>query len=514
MPRKDMRPKVTRYLATGWRLAALAILCGVVMALGQAPLSLPYGLLLALPGLGWLFVNQQSHKGAFLTGWWAGSGYFAASTFWIVEPFFIEPEIYGWMAPFALVFMAAGLALFWGGAFLLAAMAQGRPLLRLIALAVAWTGFEFARAHILTGFPWGLLAYVWSETPLFQLLAFIGPHGLGLLTLLIGFLPLVASRNPWVGAGSAIALVAALWFGGQQRLPDAPNMGKTTVRLLQPNAPQHLKWRGDMVDVFFKRMLEMTRAPAPRHPDVVIWPETSIPYALGSDTRALRIISDAAGPQTQVVAGIQRYQDNRVYNSMVYLDQAGGILAVYDKHHLVPFGEYIPLGHLLSRFGIRGLADNEGNGFASGIGVRIIQATGLPDFLPLICYEAIFPGLAQLDKARPNWILHITNDAWFGNYSGPFQHLVQVRARAVEQGLPVARSANTGVSAMIDPYGRILAQLPLNEAGFLDAQLPAPLPPTLYSRWGELPWLLIALFLAAIVGLECRKTAGIPTDSI
>jgi len=514
MHRKNMRPKVIRYLTTNWRLAGLAILCGLVMAMGQAPLSFPFGFLLALPGLGWLFLNHQSRKGAFLTGWWAGCGYFAASVFWIVEPFFVEPEIYGWMAPFALIFMAAGLALFWGWGFLLASYAQAKPVFRLIALAVAWTGFEFARAHILTGFPWGLLAYVWSETPIFQLLAFIGPHGLGLITLLIGFLPLVASRNFWISGSYSIILIAALWFGGQARIPDTPEMGKTTVRLLQPNAPQHLKWRGDMVKVYFTRLLEMTRAPAPRRPDVVIWPETSIAYPLEEESLALQLVSQAAGPDTQVIAGIQRRQDNHVYNSMVYLDQTGGILAVYDKHHLVPFGEYVPLGSLLSRFGISEMVETNGFGFAAGSGIRIINASGIPDFLPLICYEAIFPGLSQLGNARPKWIVHITNDAWFGNFSGPYQHLVQVRARAIEQGLPVARSANTGVSTMIDPYGQILAQLPLNEAGFLDAQLPKALSATLYVKWGEIIWILIAFFLTIIVSLECRKSLLNDADTI
>lgn len=514
MPIKDMHPKVIRYLTTGWRLAGGAILCGLVMALGQAPLSFPFGMLLALPTLGWLFLNHQSRKGAFLTGWWAGCGYFAASTFWIVEPFFVQPEIFGWMAPFALTFMAAGLALFWGGGFLFASFAQVKPIYRLAALAVAWTAFEFARAHILTGFPWGLLAYTWSETPVFQLLAYIGPHGLGLLTLLIGFLPLVIRKNFWFSGSYSIVLIAALWLAGQARIPDTPETSETTIRLLQPNAPQHLKWRGDMVDVFFKRMLKMTAAPAAHRPDLVVWPETSIPYPLDGESLALQLVSQAAGPTTQVMAGIQRHQDNRVYNSMVYLDQAGGILAVYDKHHLVPFGEYIPLGWLLTRFGIRGLADSDGNGFAAGTGTRVIKASGLPDFLPLICYEAIFPGLSQLDDERPKWLLHITNDAWFGNFSGPFQHLVQVRARAIEQGLPVARSANTGISAMIDPYGQMVKQLPLNTAGFLDAKLPLPLPATLYSKWGEVTWILIALLIGAIVSLECRKTSRNDPDTI
>lgn len=509
MPPKDMRPYVIRYLTTHWRLAALAGLCGLVMAIGQAPLSLPYGLLLALPALGWLFLQNQGRKGAFLTGWFAGSSYFAASIFWIMEPFYIEADVFGWMAPFALFFMSIGLALFWGAGFWLAAFARGKPVLRLAALAAAWTLGEFLRAHILTGFPWGLLAYVWSETPVFQLLAFVGPHGVGLLTLILGFLPLVISRDIWFGGSYTVVLVALLWLGGVWRMPETQPLTDIKVRLIQPNAPQHLKWRTDMVPVFFKRALKLSRAPAQnRRPDVVIWPETAIPFTLGSDTTELQAIATASGPTTQVIAGIRRRQDRQIYNSLLYLDGTGGILAVYDKHHLVPFGEYMPLGNLLARFGIRGMADTDGGGFSAGTGTRILRGAGLPDFLPLICYEAIFPGLSQLGSDRPKWLLHITNDAWYGDFAGPQQHLAQARARAIEQGLPLARAANTGVSAMIDPFGRILARIPLNEAGFLDVRLPEPLDRTVYSYLGEWPWLLISLIIGAIVSLECRRSKG------
>jgi len=508
MPTKDTRQQVIRYLTTRWRLSALSALCGLVVALGQAPLSMPYGLLAALPALGWLFLHNQGHKNSFLTGWYAGSAYFVASVYWIMEPFYIEADVFGWMAPFALFFMAIGLALFWGLGFWLASFAKGRDIMRLAALAAAWTFAEFLRAHILTGFPWGLLAYSWSETPVFQMLAYIGPHGLGLLTLAIGFVPLVASRKIWIGSSYSVLLIATLFFTGQWRISEPQPLTDTMLRLVQPNAPQRLKWQRDMIPVFFDRMLEFTRAPSQdRRPDAVIWPETAIPFMLGDNARALQAIADAAGPETQVLAGIRRWEDNRLFNSMLYMDAAGSILAVYDKHHLVPFGEYMPFGDLLSRFGIRGMADTDGGGFSAGVGTRILRGDGLPDFLPLICYEAIFPGLSQLGNARPKWILHITNDAWFGNLAGPQQHLVQTRARAIEQGLPLARIANTGVSALIDPYGQILDQIPLNQSGFLDVFLPIPLPPTVYVRFGEGPWLLIAALIAVIVGLECRKIA-------
>ncbi|MCP5085467.1 MAG: apolipoprotein N-acyltransferase [Rhodobacteraceae bacterium] len=505
-----MDARLVGLLTTGWQLAVLAFVSGALSALGQAPVSLPFFFLLTLPALGWLFLNSQSGRLRFLTGWWAGAGYFAASLFWIVEPFWVEPEVFGWMAPIALLFTAGGLALFWGSGFFLAGFVNGRPAFRLIALAISWTSFEFIRSHVFTGFPWGLIAYSWSETPVFQILAFIGPHGLGLLTLLLGFLPLIASRSLLIGASYSVVLTAVLWTGASQRIPDIVvyPAEPTVMRLLQPNAPQHLKWQPDMVPVFFNRLLDQTKSPASHPIDVVVWPETSVPFLLGDNTVALQTIADAAGPKTQVLAGIRRREDARIYNSLVHLDEAGGILSVYDKHHLVPFGEYIPFAGVLSRFGLRGLAAEDGGGFSAGRGVRIITSESLPAFIPLICYEAIFPGLVQTSDGRPGWLLHITNDAWFGAAAGPFQHLIQVRARAIEQGLPVARSANTGVSAMVDPFGNVVERIALNQSGFLDVELPAALPPTLYSRWGEMLWLLAAGLMVCALILGCRRGAG------
>ena len=510
MTSRTSRPAVVRHFSTGWRLWTLSLLSGLLAALGQAPFSLPYLLLFALPLIGWLFLNQATAKRAFLTGWLAGCGYFALSMFWIVEPFFVEPEVFGWMAPFALVFLAAGLALFWGLSFSLAYLARGRIFFRLLALALMWTALEFVRSHIFTGFPWGLIGYVWSDTPMFQYLAFIGPHGLGLMTLMLGFLPLMASRNILIGGAYTILATGMLSLAAWYRLPETVPLTDTTVRLIQPNAPQHLKWRADKVSMFFNRALKLTHTDTGSRTDVVIWPETSIPFLLGNDTAALEAISDAAGPETQLLAGIRRRQDGRIYNSMLYLDGAGGILAVYDKHHLVPFGEYIPFAGVLSKFGLQGLAAEDGAGFQPGEGKRILGNDVLGTFLPLICYEAIFPGLVQIGSQRPDWLLHITNDAWFGNYSGPFQHLVQIRARAIEQGLPVARSANTGVSAVIDPYGRIVDQIPLNTAGYLDVALPKAAPKTAYAIASEFPWLVFLAFGLISVVRESRKTARKP----
>ena len=478
-----------------WLGRVLTVVAGLLLALGHAPFSIPIGVVLGLPVLAGLLLRQQTAWGGFRLGWLAGTAYFAGSMFWIVEPFFVDPEVYGWMAPFAIFLLSIGLALFWAVGFGVAARAQGAA--RLILLIIALTLSEFARAFVFTGFPWGLLAYVWSETPVFYLLAWVGPHGLGLITVALGVLPM-ALRWRWVRGVVMVTGVAALWLTGQYVAPksDAP-LTDVTVRIVQPNAPQHLKWHPDHMARFFQRGLALSRGDGAKV-DAVVWPETSVPFRWGSNEQGLALLRTGVG-DAQFIGGIQRLENGQMYNSMVHMDASGTDVALYDKSHLVPFGEYIPFANLAAQFGIFGFADVNQMGFAAGTGPRVITAAGLPAYLPMICYEAIFPGLAQVKGQRPDWLLHLTNDAWYGEFSGPYQHLVQARARAIEQGLPVARAANTGVSGMIDPYGRVIASIPLNTDGFLDAQLPAPLPPTFYSRWGELPWWYAALFLIGIV---------------
>jgi apolipoprotein N-acyltransferase len=261
-----------------------------------------------------------------------------------------------------------------------------------------------------------------------------------------------------------------------------------------------------MVDVFYGRMMGYTRAQTPERPDVVIWPETSIPYLYRDSLPILQEIATSSGPQTSVIAGIVRSVGDKPRNTMLFMDPAGGPNALYDKQHLVPFGEYMPFAALIERIGLSDLTGLAGR-FVSGQGSRVIHGKNLPDFLALICYEAIFPQYARNIDNRPEWIVHITNDAWFGEFSGPYQHLAQAQMRAIEQGLPVVRSANTGVSALIDPHGRIANELKLGTAGYFDAYLPAPLRPTLYARSGEWIWQILAVLLLIMTISFTQRTA-------
>ncbi|MBO9444254.1 apolipoprotein N-acyltransferase [Ruegeria sp. R14_0] len=484
--------------ARGWpiwlRLLSAAAL-GAVAAFGLAPFGFWPASVAALILLSPLFLTTETRGRAAWLGWAFATGYFAHALSWIVEPFFVDVQRHGWMAPFALTFMAGGLALFWAVAFWIARRPNGRPVTQAVFLAISISLLEFARGYVLTGFPWAGIAQLWVDTPVAQLLSLFGPYGLGAVTLL-ATLPLGAALSERSGFVLPLALTVGATAVSLAYAASRPVVTDTdhVVRLVQPNAPQHQKWDPDYAPLFFARQLEFTAA-TPR-PDLIVWPETSVPAWLGSAQPYLDAVAEAA-QGTPVFLGIQRGDGPRIYNSMIYLDETGQMQQLYDKHHLAPFGEYVPFGDVMAQFGIYGMAATTGNGFSAGPGAALLDAGKLGMALPLICYEAVFTQDVLSAPGRADFLLQITNDAWFGTRSGPYQHLAQAQMRAIEQGLPMMRSANTGVSAMIDPLGRITDALPLGQAGFVDANLPAPLALTVYARIGDFPVfvLLVAMFL-------------------
>lgn len=490
-------------------------LAGLVTASGQAPLALwPVALL----GFALLFhdhLTAPSPRRAARMGWLFGTGYFAGALFWIVEPFLVDLARDGWMAPFALVFMAGGLALFWGGALWLAKALAPRGLAAVLVLCGALTLAEALRGWIFTGFPWAEIGHALIGAPQLALASYIGAHGLTLLLLLPAALLGLALARPSAGRAVLPGSVAALLLAAPlalalmlppRALPAAPEA--PLLRLVQPNAAQRLKWAPEFVPIFFRRLLDYTAAERPdgRRPDLVIWPETSVPYLLNEGKSLTDILARAAAGSPLVV-GIQRREAGSYYNSLALLDAEGSLAQTYDKHHLVPFGEYVPLGDQLAKLGISALASQQGYGYRPGPGARLLDLPGIGMALPLICYEAIFPRDIRAAPARPELLLQITNDAWFGQLAGPYQHLAQARLRAVESGLPMVRVANTGVSALISADGTLLDSLPLGKAGYLDVALPPPSAPTPYSRFGDIPALLGALLLlfAALPRLVQRR---------
>ncbi|NNE54352.1 MAG: apolipoprotein N-acyltransferase [Sulfitobacter sp.] len=482
-----------------------AALLGAVAAFGQAPYDLPLLVILSLVLLLLMYDPDVSPFHAAVFGWAFGTGYFLHALHWILSPFMVDADRHGWMAPFALIFLAAGLALFWGLAFWAA---------RILTPGARWPlvltlpAVELLRAYIFTGFPWAMPAQSLVDVLPGQALAWVGPYALNLLMVLVALLG-AAALNRQNGLTTRIlsgTLAIGAGYATFLPVPETPAaLTNHTVRLVQPNAPQRDKWNPDKIPLFFDRQIGYTAAtPESAPPDLVLWSETAIPWLLEYADQALIEIA-AAGGEATVALGVQRRAEDNFYNSMIVLDRDGQVDQLYDKHHLVPFGEYIPFNDLIARIGLRGLAVQLGGGYAAGQGTRLLDFGALGQALPLICYEAVFPQDTRHPTERPDFLIQITNDAWFGTWAGPRQHLAQARMRAIEQGLPLARAANTGISAMIDPQGRILASLPLNSAGFVDAPLPAPAVPTLYSRMGDVPLVLLLLFGLATSAIAGRR---------
>jgi apolipoprotein N-acyltransferase len=516
----------------GWKRAALSFTLGAASVLGFAPFHAWPLLFLTFPCLVWLLdgvaAAEAETRGARLrraawTGWWFGFGFFIAGLYWIGIAFLVEAEKFAWLIPFAVTALPAGLALFYAAASALAVLAWRPGPTRVIVLAAAFFAAEWLRGHILTGFPWNLWGYALAGSEaLTQTAALFGIYGLTLFALVIFASPAAfcdpgnsSAKRPWLLPAICLLLLGAGWIWGALRLANAPDSvyAEIRLRIVQGNIPQADKWKAEKREPNFQRMLDLSAqpsarpgAPAATH---LIWPETSVPFLFMLNDgiyvpKARESLARLLPEGVSMILGAERvdatprgdgqYTIDRVYNSLFVLDAESQVRAIYDKMHLVPFGEYVPFETLLTKFGIKQLT-HLNSGFASGGSRYSMQAGSAPAFSPLICYEAIFPGRAAGDEERPGWLLNITNDAWFGTSTGPYQHLHQARLRAVEEGLPLVRAANTGISAIIDAYGKITASLALNTAGVLDEPLPVALRQTPFSTYRGFSLIVVALMI-------------------
>nr|WP_305123490.1 apolipoprotein N-acyltransferase [Roseomonas sp. GC11] len=487
---------------TGRRALLAAFALGVLSALALPPLYLVPVLLLAIPGLLALLDGAGSARRAAWLGFAWGWGHHVAGLYWISHALLTDPWRWGWLIPVAVPGLALPLAAYLALTTLLAWKARpGWP--RWLALAGGWTLLEWLRGLLLTGFPWNATGSVWAFGALpLQPAAWIGLHGLTLLTLLLAGLPALGRRAVALG-GVALAALAGLSAARLHATPE-PEAPPVDVLLVQGNIQQEAKWREDQRWPIFRHYLALTRAGAaaaarPGRTLAVIWPETASPFLLPQDEAARDYVARALPPGAVLLGGSIRAAWtaqgtlDSLYNSLSAVDSQGRLLATYDKAHLVPFGEYMPLRGLIPIRIVQGGMD-----FSSGPGPVTLAPAGLPPFSPLICYEVIFPG-AVTAAERPAWLLNITNDAWFGYSAGPYQHLAAARLRAVEEGLPIARVAQTGVSAVFDAKGREVARLGLGLEGSQSAPLPGPLPPTPFARvgnWGAVALSGIALLVA------------------
>jgi apolipoprotein N-acyltransferase len=517
----------------GWRRSVAALVAGAVSALAMAPFFLWPVLWITLPALVWLIDGAvEGHSkdapvrrlaAAAETGWWWGFGYFLAGLYWIGEAFLVEAEVFAALMPFAVVVLPAGMALFYGAAAGLAASLWKSGSWRVVALALALSATEWLRGHTLTGFPWNVLGYALTyPLELMQSAAVLGIYGLTLVAVLVFGLPAIlwsesASRRSGRLAALAVAvlpLLASATFGYARLKAATPDVvAGVKIRIVQASVPQREKWRPENWGRFLRDHLDLSaQGPAGKADNLasithVIWPEAAMPFPPLEYPEALSAIGDLLPEGTVLIAGairIERTPANpparpRFFNSLLVFGKGGLLLSLYDKILLVPFGEYLPLRPVLAALGLREIASREG--YSAGPTPRpLLAIPGLPAVVPLICYEAVFPGAVVQGPDRPALIVNVTNDGWFGNTTGPRQHLHQARVRAVEEGLPLVRAANNGVSAAFDAYGRILGQLDLNARGVLDVPLAASLQPPVYARFGEAIFAVIWLVGAVVLG--------------
>ena len=506
-----------RALTGRWSRIVLALLAGIAAAVAHPPFGFLPGLL-GYPLLMLLAERSARARGGFWMGWLAGFAYFFIGCWWVAEAFLVN-EAQAWMAPFAASLLPMGLGLFFGAACALYRAFAPRSVARVLLFAVLFGLLEWTRGNVLTGFPWNPAGASWQAgSALSQLASVVGVYGLGLVTVAavssLGLLVATGPRRARLGTAGLGLLVLALGFGwGTARLAQAERPETDTlVRIVQADIAQESKWTPEAYQGIVDKYVALTAQAGAARPDIIIWPEGALPatanQVFGSSDAVA--IAQALHPGQLLMMGISRAEpDPRApdgasyYNSLLAVRDLGpglAVEAIYDKHRLVPFGEYLPLGSLMTRLGIRSLVHVPAD-FTAGPVPAPMLLEGLPGVQPLICYEGLYPGFTPASgAARPQWIVNVSNDAWFGKTSGPLQHLNLASYRAIETGLPIARATPTGASALIDPWGRVRPdqRLDSGQAGVIDARLPAPAAQTLFGRWGDAAFWVLAVVMTGL----------------
>jgi apolipoprotein N-acyltransferase len=526
----------------GWRRRLAAFFAGVASVLALAPFFAWPILWITLPALVWLLDGaiargsrdpgarwfRRPEAAAAEVGWWFGFGYFLAGLFWIGEAFLVEAEVFAVLMPFAVLAMPAGLALFYAAATALASPFWRPGATRVLALALALSAMEWLRGHAFSGFPWNVLGYALTyPVSLMQSAAVFGIYGLTLIAVLVFALPPVlwaeaserSSRRFALGVALLPLLVAIVAGHVRLALATPATVPGVKIRIVQPSVPQREKWRPENQQRIFFDHLDLSRRDPSGQLDHlagithVVWPEAAMPFMPLDVPEALAAIGELLPEGTVLITGALRAERappesprlRQFFNSLLVFGRGGLLLTRYDKILLVPFGEFLPLQRLLGAVGLRAIANAFGS-FEFGAAPRaLLPIPGLPLTLPLICYEAIFPAALVQGAQRPGVMVNVTNDGWFGNTTGPRQHLHQARVRAVEEGLPLIRAANNGVSAAFDPYGRPLGQIGLDVRGVIDVVLPAALGPPPYARLGDAIFFTVWLLGSGILGRVVRR---------
>ncbi len=517
-------------LSWGWRRRLIAFAAGGLSALAMAPFNAWPILFLTFPTLVWLIDGAGESRwgglaAAAAIGWWFGFGYFLAGLYWIGYAFLVDAPDFGWLLPIAVIGLPAVLAVYTALGVALARMLWTRGALRILALGVALTTSEWLRGHLFTGFPWNAFGYaLTAPLALAQAASLFGIWGLTFIAIAVFASPATLgddpneTRRPRLPLTVGLIVLAALGGFGAWRLAHNPTqlVDGVHLRIMQPNLQQDVRFNYSAKQEVMNRYIALSnRASGSQSQGMgdttqLIWPESSFPFFLTREADALAQITNLLQQGSVLITGAIRLADpdhpaqSGVYNSIYVIDHSGSIAAVYDKVHLVPFGEYLPFERILERFGLEELTEQRG-GFLAGDRHRLIAVPGAPIALPLICYEVIFPGEVMPPGKRPGWIVNVTNDGWFGISTGPYQHFQQARVSAIELGLPLARAANTGISAVVDPVGRIVNSLPLGAEGVFDSPLPRAIGAPIYARVGDAPAFIIVLMaLFAVVRRRLR----------
>jgi apolipoprotein N-acyltransferase len=501
----------------GFGRMGIAAVAGALSALSFAPFGLFPLLLLSFAVLVLLldgaYADRRPVLQSALTGWAFGFGQFAAGLYWVAYAFLVDPLQHAWQIPFVAILFPGGLALFLALACGLTALFWREGWTRVFTLTAAYMLAEWLRGHVLTGFPWNLPGYGWDASlAMLQSVALFGVYGLSLLTVLFGasFALLCGpSRAPTIPLALAAAF-AALWIGGTIRLVFSPTQFVPGIRLriVQPDVAQADKYRPELRGRHWQELLDLSRVKHGAAPTHILWPEAAPPFLLARAPQALSDVKALTAGGTVLMTGAVRAEVERsgrpvLHNSFYVFGRDGQLRATYDKFHLVPFGEYVPFPYTLHALGIDKLVNQPGS-FASGDAPRTYAVPDAPPVGPLICYEVLFPADVA-GEPRPGWLVNVTDDSWFGpaTSTGPYQHFLIAKVRAIEEGLPVVRAANTGISAVIDSLGRVVTALGVNKAGVVDSPLPTSIAPTVFAKIDHAIF-RVMLLLCAALGLSAR----------
>ncbi|MCP4393831.1 MAG: apolipoprotein N-acyltransferase [Alphaproteobacteria bacterium] len=551
-------------LKSHFRNMTLAIL-GAFISIAFAPTHGVFIVFVSFSMLIWILDGAKTKKRAFADGWWFGIGMFGVGLLWISNALNISG--FGWLTLIAPLAFGMILGIFTGFTTLTASIAP-KGYQRILLFASMWTLFEWLRSWLFTGFPWNLVGSMWMfDDRAIQITSIIGTYGLSLISILLFCLPSLLNIKPHsmyeelsdaettdindtegntiksslVLSAIVLIICAAVYYYGDFRLSSAKQefVDGVNLRLVQPNIKQEDKWNPEKYVENFNKYIGMTNSEGVKDITHVIWGETAATYPLDKNERIRKIMTNGLNNNAVLITGFPRYyninskpnasasapssnkaqaqkqpqtkeqtktqaQPYKAWNSMMAMDANGNILSVYDKAHLVPFGEYIPfrniVGESINKI-THGMKD-----FSKGEGIRTLNIKGLPPAGALICYEVIFPSQVTAKENRPSLLINITNDGWYGKTQGPYEHFAAARLRAVEEGIPVVRVANTGISGVIDAFGRTVSKTKLSEEAVLDEKLPKAIPTTLYGRFGNIIPLLLVLLLTGLALIKKPET--------